>query len=265
MKRKLFIAVSVVAVLFGGASMYLKSHDKKVDAVQAPTTQLPPPPTPTTVKPSEKTHSKKRARSSGKQGGSTVQSQQQVGADAQTVVDAGATTIKSLAQLMFAQDKTYINSIVSTSIAPSNPNVSTAAQAAVAQAMTEQFGWDNVYEAQVKAYYYVLPRKYRIKHMDNHHATIAFFEVAHFDSGPHPIGCLRKDGTRYQCILPNRVYWLPQMNYYKLELIKGQWLCVNYKPAPANKQPKLLPQLQYNQAVQRFNPYLKGFVEYKGA
>ena len=162
-------------------------------------------------------------------------------------VTAAALAMSNLSQAQFLSAE-QIRQVVSATVVPAKRAALEQQYVAAGMVFAKQYlGYASVDDARQLAAYSVTTQKYRVASFGKHRSTILLYTVSHWVTGR------------------NLEYYIPSLTVIQMRWIKGQWLYVGSHDPPASMKPLPKPNLTYEQTVQRFKPYLKGFKSYEGS
>jgi len=162
-------------------------------------------------------------------------------------VTAAALAMSNLSQAQFLPAE-QIRQVVSATVVPAErPTLEQQYAAAGKVFATNYLGYASVNDARLRASYSVTTQKYRVAFFGKSEATIWLYTVSHWIT------------------IRNLEYYTPSLTVVQMRWINGRWMYAGAHNPPASMQPSPEANLQYEQTVQRFKPYLKGFKPYESS
>jgi hypothetical protein len=111
--------------------------------------------------------------------------------------------------------------------------------------LAQAWGYPDTATANVAAQYNLQTLLYHIDNWQATSASISLFTVTHWVTAT------------------NLDYRVPGLTIVKLRMVNGKWLYAGTTEPAAGTAPAALSNLTYDQTVERFQPYLKGFESYE--
>ncbi len=167
--------------------------------------------------------------------------------DPRVAVASAAVTVDMLGSAQF-WPREQITAIVRQLLVP-NPVLQEDLITSIAESgemLAKIFGYRDAAQASQAVSYYVETQSYKVDYFDHAagKATIRLYSVTHW-------------------VTANKLeYRAPAINIVEMELVGENWLYASSSDPPPDQVPEPYHNLSYEEAVQRFQPYLEGFESY---
>jgi len=228
--KKILIILVVIGLVATSVAIISRHYPGRTDTNEPST---PPRTSGQTANPPERPAAKPPA----KPGKSTTGSFDQA-------LKAAVTATRDLSQSQFLPADAR-NRVIADIVTPSKVASFQTAYASSGPLLARAWGYSDTAQTLAQANYYVSTLKYRTEHYGKRSATFWLYTISHWVTAG------------------GQEYLVPNITVVQLKWNGLSWRFVDSHDPPPNKMPVPELNLSYQQTVQRFQPFLKGFQSYE--